>query len=99
MLFLKNNYFEFLIKALNNKDIESIFISSWDSIYMMSKDGYVKTNFSFDNEDDYYTLVEEVMIKYNNNCENELYINNYKNIDIHFYKWNETFYWTTLIKR
>lgn len=99
MLFLKNDYFKHLVEFLNDKEVESVFISSWDSIYTISKDGYIKINFSFDNEDDYYILAEEIMVKYSNGCEKEVYINSFKNIDIHLYKWNENSYWTTLIKR
>ena len=99
MSFLENSYFKFLINILKDKKIESIFISSWDSIYTISKEGYIKLNFSFESEDEYKYLAEGMMIKYNNKNEQDIYINNLKNIDIYLQKWNNNSYWITLIKR
>lgn len=99
MSFVENNYFKFLIDVLKDKEIESIFISSWDSIYTISKEGYIKINFSFENEDNYTNLVEEMIVKYSNKSDKDLYINSFKNIDIYLHKWNKNSYWTTLIKR
>lgn len=99
MSFLTNKYFNFLIDILKDKDVESIFVSSWNSIYTILKEGYIKTDFSFECEDNYNNLVEEIIIKCNNKNKKDLYINNFKNIDIYLHEWNKNSYWITLIKR
>lgn len=99
-MFLENNEFKFLMETLKDKEIKSIFVSSWDSIYTLSKEGYIKINFCFDSEDDYINLIEDIFIKYSSDKnEKDLYINSLKNIDIYLYKWNKKSYWMTLIKR
>lgn len=99
-MFLENIHFKSLIKTLEDKEVKSIFISSWDSIYTLSKDGYIKLNFCFEDEHYYNCLIEDILIEYNSNKEDkELYINSFKNIDIYIYKWSKKSYWVTLIKR
>lgn len=99
-MFLENNDFKFLMETLKDKEIKSIFVSSWDSIYALSKEGYMKISFCFDSEDDYINLIEDMFIKYSNNKnEKDLYISSLKNIDVYLYKWNKKSYWMTLIKR
>lgn len=99
-MLLDNEQFKFLIEKIRDKEIKSIFISSWDSIYTLSKDGYIKLNFCFEDECYYNSLIENIFIEYNNGKnDNEVYISSYKNIDIYIYKWNVNSYWVTLIKR
>lgn len=96
-----NYYFKYLIDFLKaeSKEVESIFILSWNCIYATSKEGYEKLDFSFESNIEYIKIIENVFSDYNVLNNDEIYINAYKNIDVYLHKWNSNSYWITLKKR
>lgn len=100
-MFYNNKNLKFLIEYLKNNNMDSIFVSSWNCIYSMTKEGYIKMDFSFDNRTEYMSLMESILDKYKeDDCNiNDVYISSYKNIDIYLYKWSNCSYWITLKKR
>lgn len=98
-MFFKNNNLKYLIDILNDNKIEYVFISSWDSIYRISEDEYIKIDFSFENENMYNNLMDEVMKKYNKDKKEDINIEILDSINIYIHKWNNGSFWITLIKR
>lgn len=95
MKILKNKNYEFLQHILKMDSTKSIFISSWDSIYIDSIDGYYKSTIHFKDMCTYLDLVEEVMDRFNRENKEFLLIDN---ITIYSHKWNSGEYWLDLIR-
>lgn len=97
MFLLKNSEFKILENILKESKFDSIFISSWNSIYAMTEDIYEKLDCSFENIENYNDFMNSIINKHSNDS-NNLHIKISDNIEVYFYKWDCNNFWITLKK-
>lgn len=95
MNILKNKNYEFLQDILKMDSIKSIFISSWNCIYINSIDGYYKSDIHFKDKCTYSNLLEDIMDRFNRENKESLLIDDTM---IYYHKWNSNECWLDLIR-
>lgn len=88
--------YKFLADFFKEESVTSIFVLSWDNIYIYSNNCYYRSDFFFKDSAMYSNFVEEIMYKTRNN---EKYGTLFNNIDIHIHKWNSENFWINLVKK
>ena len=84
----------------NNSSIDSIFIDSWDSIYLYdkNKNKYVKSDYSFHNFIQYRMFVDCITDKNkeDKDIQSNYYLKLELDVEAYIHLWNSDDFWTVL---
>lgn len=92
----KGKEIDFFSKIFNkDRDIDSIFIHNWDSIFIYKEEDYQRIKCSFSNKKQYHYFVKNIKGKQSNkNDDNYFKLSN--NLDVHIHIWHSDDVWVTL---
>lgn len=95
MNILNETKYKFIKEVLEVDNISSIFISGWNSIYVISNDGYKKSFTTFKNIEEYLQFSSDIMEMLKINSLDYIVVDAIK---IYVHKMDELNYWINLIK-